>query len=98
MLDHSSLWQVRPTTQLRWREWDGEFVVYNSESGQTHYLNGLAAKVLQYFEAQPASFASLMGDIELDDKAAGHAQPLLKQLSDLVNELDELGLIAPVAP
>ena len=61
-------------------------------------MNGLAAKVLQYFEAQPASFAALVGDIDLDDKAAGNAQPLLKQLSDLVNELDVLGLIAPGAP
>ena len=98
MIDSSSLWKVQPTTPLRWREWDGEFVVYNAASGQTHYLNGLAAKVLQYFEAQPASFASLMSDIEIDDRAAGNTAPLLKQLGDLVTELDALGLIAPVAP
>ena len=98
MLDNSPIWKVQPTTQLRWREWDGEFVVYNTGSGQTHYLNRLAAKVLQYFETQPGSFAALVGDVELDDKSAGNAQPLLKRLSDLVNELDALGLIAPVEP
>ncbi len=99
MPDNTLLWHVPRSTKLLWRCWDEEFIVYNAASGQTHYLNMLAARVLQYFQAQSASLATLIDDIEIGGAVASDgAQSLLAQVRELVKELDSLGLIAPVVP
>jgi PqqD family protein of HPr-rel-A system len=93
------LWHVPASIRLRWRNWGDEYIVYNTASGQTHYLNLFAAKVLQYFEAQPASLDALLEEVSANSVAPRDgAQPLLAQVRELVKELDALGLIAPVAP
>ncbi len=99
MPENTLLWHVPASTRLRWRSWDDEFIVYNAASGQTHYLNMFAAKVLQYFEAQPASLDALIGDTDISGAAADDAtRTMLSQLRELVKELDSVGLIAPVVP
>jgi PqqD family protein of HPr-rel-A system len=84
---------------LRWRNWGDEYIVYNTASGQTHYLNLFAAKVLQYLEVQPASLDALLEDVSASDVVCpADGQPLLAQVRELVKEMDTLGLIAPVVP
>ena len=31
-------WRVAPAARCEWREWDGEFIVFASDSGATHHL------------------------------------------------------------
>jgi PqqD family protein of HPr-rel-A system len=95
--DDTFLWHVPASTRLCWRNWGDEYIVYNAASGQTHYLNLFAAKVLQYFEAEPASLDALLEDVSVDDIARrADGQPLLAQVRELIKEMDALGLIAPV--
>ena len=52
-------WYVGPETRLLWRSYDDHFMVYNCASGQTHYLNLLAAMALQQMEEGPATIEDL---------------------------------------
>ncbi len=38
-------WRPVAPYALGWREWDGEIVVYNDSTGDTHHLTPLAGKV-----------------------------------------------------
>ena len=89
-------WQVAARTRLLWRSYDEHFIVYNCASGQTHYLNLLAAMALQQMEEQAATIEELGQRIRVQagvDDIAG-----LAQLPALVAQLYELGLIAPTPP
>ena len=89
-------WSVAPQTRLLWRSYDDHFMVYNCASGQTHYLNLLAAMALQQMEERPATIEDLSQRIRADAGVEDIAG--LDQLPSLVAQLDELGLIAPSAP
>ena len=92
-----SLWRVPHSSALRWREWDGEFVVYHEPSGDTHRLNALAARVLHLLIAEGLSQATLTARLLRSDSAQ---TPELRDcveptavVADLLNRLAELGLI-----
>ncbi|NOQ15575.1 MAG: HPr-rel-A system PqqD family peptide chaperone [Methyloprofundus sp.] len=72
--------------------WGEYAVVYNSLSGETHYINELAIEVLTLLQVAPETLASLNDKIcllfEVDDRSA-----LQQQLSQLIIEFDNLGLI-----
>jgi hypothetical protein len=40
------MWRVVPGQSLAFKEWDGEAVLYNDLSGNTHLLDGAAVEVL----------------------------------------------------
>ena len=55
MLPNPSVrWYAVPDAALAWREWDGEVVVFNQETGSTHLLNALGAEVLRRLVASGA--------------------------------------------
>src|SRR5262249_9723902 len=91
----ASLWKASPEAQLLWRQWDGEYVVYNPASGDTHLLNPVAAAALQCLEQSPTSLAQLTEWVasELDLES----EPELRQhLEKLLTQFEELGLIEVV--
>jgi PqqD family protein of HPr-rel-A system len=57
-------WGLAPGQALLHREWDGEYLLYNSLSGDTHLLDARAMRMLQALQAgvlpQPA-LAALLG-------------------------------------
>jgi PqqD family protein of HPr-rel-A system len=79
---------------LVWREWDDEFLVYNTASGQTHHLNLLAGEALRSLEAEPGSVSEVVRRLA-DQFEIVQDSPLLKMIDSLIREFDELGLIAP---
>jgi PqqD family protein of HPr-rel-A system len=96
MKEPQQCWHVAPEMRLLWRSYDDHFMVYNCASGQTHYLNLLAAMALQQMEEHPATLEDLRQRIRAEvgvEEIAG-----LDQLPSLVVQLDELGLIAPITP
>ena len=97
MAEPELIWRVSPSTRLVWRRWGDEFVVFNVASGQTHYLNGLAARVLQYFQDQAATAEELIDDIRRSIPQGGDLS-ILDQVRDLLAKFDSLGLIAPQNP
>ena len=83
-----------PANILAWREWDGEFLVYNAASGQTHHLNLLAGETLRSLEAEPGSVSEVVCRLANQFEIAEDSPPL-QMIDSLIRQLDELGLIAP---
>lgn len=74
-------WRVTPGQALRWREWQGEYVLYNDLSGDTHLLGADAIDLLLALRKAPAAESAL---IDADD-------------ASLLAQLQALSLIEPVA-
>ena len=91
-----TLWRLAAASPLPLRIWDGEVVVYNPLSGDTHLLDVLTGELLRAFVAGPAPLASLRKaaaaflEVADDDQLARHVGQALAAL-------DELGLIEPAA-
>ena len=83
------------TAKLHWQKWEGEYIVYNATSGNTHLLNATAAQALKMLERKPASVADISN--QLTSSAGLNAdEEVLQQVEALVANLDELGLVEPV--
>ncbi|MBV8456336.1 MAG: HPr-rel-A system PqqD family peptide chaperone [Acetobacteraceae bacterium] len=91
-----TVWAVPFANALDWQEFDGEFLIYNSASGQTHHLNLLAGEALRSLEAEPGRLHELVSRLANRFEIAEESPPLL-MIDRLIRELDELGLIAPSA-
>ena len=85
-------WCIPSYAHLEWRHWDDGSLAYHTESGQTHYLNNIAAYVLQFLMERPATTQEIAEDIHF---AAGDAVPHVEEISALLEQFAELGLIAP---
>jgi PqqD family protein of HPr-rel-A system len=55
----SETWSLRPGQTLQHRHWDGEYVLYNDLSGDTHLLDDAAIVLLQALQCGPATRAAL---------------------------------------
>jgi PqqD family protein of HPr-rel-A system len=63
---HSGLtWRITPGQALRHREWQGEVVLYNDLSGDTHLLDESALHLLHILQDGPASEPALAGAVRL---------------------------------
>jgi PqqD family protein of HPr-rel-A system len=80
----SPKWRVPEDWQLEWRQWGSLHVVFNPASGDTHLLNAASASVLRSLERNASTVEALEA-----------RTPDSSDVSELVSELDELGLIAP---
>jgi len=88
-------WRKAGDAELSWRYWDGEAVVYNDASGDTHHLDALAAEVLERLcthaadvEEVSQAIANAYGldpDDDLNAAVAGSVERFLK-----------FGLIEPI--
>ena len=87
-------WQLSPSGQLHWRQWDEEYLLFNAASGQTHFLNELGAGALQLLQQSPLSVVELserlaaLYELELDAKLQAY-------INRMVADLGRLGLIEP---
>lgn len=89
------IWQsaARPPNPVRW--WDGDCVVYNRLSGDTHVLDVVTGEVLRTVMAERLPAAEIgrrlaaFLDVPADERIAD-------TVGKILNHLDELGLIEPV--
>ena len=58
-----SQFAIRHGVRLHWAGWDGEFVVFNESSGQTHQLDALRAFVLNLLVESPKSWDELLREV-----------------------------------
>mgnify|MGYP002085368473 CR=1 FL=1 len=77
---------------LLWKTWGDEVLVYNQDSGMTHQITPIAARVIHALERQPATVAQLSEDLarELDVEVDAE---LCHQVASLLENLNHLGLI-----
>ena len=85
-------WRLAAPAKPQIRDWDGDYVVYNPLSGDTHILSIVAGEVLKLISAAPLSVSQVRQHIAAflqvpdDDRIATHVGSILANL-------DEMGLI-----
>jgi PqqD family protein of HPr-rel-A system len=87
-------WLVSPEADFRWRGWEGRYVVFHCQSGDTHQLNALAASALRSLQEQPASAPELARRVATKTGIEPDEE-LLGKLEGLLREFDDAGLIEP---
>lgn len=60
------IWRLAPGQRLQYRCWDGECVLYNDLSGDTHLLDEFALALLEQLKAGPQAAAQLATAFEFD--------------------------------
>jgi PqqD family protein of HPr-rel-A system len=88
-------WKVLQGATLLWRQWDGEYIVYNSASGDTHLLNPIAAAALRCLEQSPADVVHLTEWV-VSEQGLEPEPELRQHLEKLLTQFEELGLIEVV--
>ena len=92
--DSQTLWRLTVAGPLPLREWDGDYVVYNLLSGDTHVLDIVTGEVLRTIMADRTSGGDLCRHIadflEVPNDAA-----IADQVDGILIALDRLGLIEP---
>jgi PqqD family protein of HPr-rel-A system len=82
-------WKI---AKVIFKHWSDGVVVFNVDSGNTHLLNPVTARILKTFAEQPADVVQLarhlasQDDIDADDE-------LIAELEKVLIQLDEMGLI-----
>ena len=78
---------------LVWREWDGEFVVYNSNTGSTHLLDSVAAVILRRLcSAETGATLGELADALEVDGSFEEKQDCVAPIAKLLEDFERLGL------
>ena len=89
-------WRLTVAEPFPLRCWDGDYVVYNSLSGDTHLLDIVSGHVLTRILESPARASELRSRVaaflEVPNDAAVDVQ-----VKEILDALDDLGLIEPEA-
>ena len=78
------IWRLAPGQRLQYRCWDGECVLYNDLSGDTHLLDEFALALLEQLRSGPQAAAQLAAAFELD---AQDEAPMLQTVQDDLSAL-----------
>lgn len=89
----SPIWRLAPGQRLQYRCWDGECVLYNDLSGDTHLLDEFALALLEQLQGRPQAAAQLAAAFGLDADVPDHDSATL---SDLLADLAALHLVDTV--
>ena len=65
-MNSSVIWRLAPGQRLLHRCWDGECVIYNDLSGDTHLLDEFTFELLRLLQAVPQTGSSLAASLGLD--------------------------------
>jgi PqqD family protein of HPr-rel-A system len=85
------LYRLTSPGGLLWREWDGETVVFNPASGNTHRLPAAAAEMLRALTARPSTSAELVADLAA--LLPEQRDELGTWVSALLDEFERAGLV-----
>ena len=85
-------WQSVDFSSLLIEEWDGEFTVFQPDSGKTHFLNPAGMQIVSRLDQSPASVD------EICKVLAEHFQLTLnqnysQQIIETLHRFEELGLV-----
>ena len=87
-------WRLRSPSQIHFKEWEDEFVVYNGLSGATHLLGPATAAVLLTFleSGAPLTTSELCTQLEIAESIESSDSPS-DLIAPLVAELERIELI-----
>lgn len=92
--DIAGRWTLPAQTRLEWREWDGEFAVYNSADDAVHFLDETNAAVFAVLlhAGQPLSIDQLAGQMLACYAAETTASQVIAVLREILPQFRRLGL------
>ena len=82
---------------MSWRQWEGDYVVFNAASGNTHLLDIASGEVLMALLGGPAS-ASQIAERLAKFLEVANDDGLQAAADGIVSNLDDLGLIERAEP
>ncbi|MFG6442341.1 HPr-rel-A system PqqD family peptide chaperone [Roseateles sp. LKC17W] len=85
-------WRLGGLTALRWRHLDGDWVIYDTGSGQTLAVDALMAAALMALESGCSGLADIEAQVCADLGVAADAG-LRTQLQDGLAFFEQLGLV-----
>lgn len=88
-------WRVSTASQLPMHNWDGDYVVYNPLSGNTHILDIVTGEVLKFIAAGPAPASAINGRIANFLELPAEDGNIARHVDEILDLLDDLGLIEP---
>jgi PqqD family protein of HPr-rel-A system len=89
-------WRITPGQALRHRTWQGEVVLYNDLSGDTHLLDESALHLLHKLQNGPAAEPELGACVRAEFEADG-GEVDDASVAQVLAELEVLALIERVA-
>jgi PqqD family protein of HPr-rel-A system len=78
------------------RSWNSEFVVYDSQSGDTHLLGDTAGEILQYLKSMPSDVFALHDHL-VPAVASERDESFIEQIDKIIVDLVNLSLIENVS-
>jgi PqqD family protein of HPr-rel-A system len=91
-----SRWRLVDPSGIRIRRFGDEALVFNPLSWETHFLNGVAMRVLDALAEGPKAEAELVAEIFGSDPHADEPRSMRDEIARFLDELDGLGLAEPV--
>ena len=85
----------RATAELHVRNWDGDYVVYNPLSGNTHILDIVTGEILRTVLQAPVRASAIPGQVANFLEMSAADGGLAQHVGDILGVLDDLGLIEP---
>jgi len=96
-MDSAKIWRAVSASSHHWHQWDGEYLVYNDRSGDTHLLTDVAARWLPRLEDQPMAIGDLVA-LANQDVPDGEPPWSDSEILDMVFQFEGFGLIEPTTP
>lgn len=94
--DPDARWCAVPPDALAWREWDGEVVVFNQNTGSTHLLNEIGGEVLRrLIAAERGETVKALAAALTDDPVGGEDAGWRHAVAEVLSEFARLGLAQP---
>lgn len=94
----SETWSLRPGQTLQHRHWDGEYVLYNDLSGDTHLLGDAAIVLLFALRAGAATRQALAATLQTQfDADADEAIDFEAEADALLHDMQRLFLVDRIA-
>jgi PqqD family protein of HPr-rel-A system len=88
-----SQWRSSGFVSLRIENWDGEFTVFQPESGKTHFLNEMGLRILAMLDQSPATLDIICRDLSEHFSLQSNAH-FSEQIARTLHRFEALGLIA----
>ena len=89
-------WKLGANGRIVWHQWDGDYVVFNPDSGNTHLLDIASGEVLVALQAGAASTEHLAARLA-DLLDLGKDQTMTSAVRHILETLSGLGLVEPAS-
>ncbi len=94
-LQRQYIWHIPADQEIFWRHWEGDYVIFNSLSGETHILDIASGKVLRRIMNGPSTTEDIRSEIG-DFLEVRNDSELACAVDKILNSLEDAGLVEAV--